>query len=384
MANRWWRSERSVDAGRLRFATVVRGDLERDVPLTGRTVAAFHPRLFSPARGIVRLEATPGEVVTEGTLLVQVESPELENRLAQERSMLLSLTSELGRQKIAARSSALEDAQTEDLLAVEAEAAQRAMDRAQRIFDAGLVNTTEYEKAQDGLQIARMALAHARQKSGLDTERLGFEVRQGELALERQRLIVDELERQVAGLAVRAPVDGLVSRFDVEDHDAVERGAPLATVVDLSAFEVEVAVPQSYAAEIVVGTAAEITFQSQTYGGELRSISPEVEGNTVAARLAFSGAAPPGLKQNQAVAVRLVLESRRDVLTVRRGPFLDSGGGHFAYVVAEDGIAHRRPIEVGARSVAQVEILSGVREGETLILSDTTSFAGAETVLVRR
>jgi HlyD family secretion protein len=383
-ASRWLRTEHSVSAAHLRFADVTRGDLERDVPLNGRSVAAFHPRVFSSASGNVRLVAVPGQTVTQGEVLARVESPQLTSRLAQERSLAQGLASELERRRIAGRTLTIANSQRQERLLIEAEAAERGMARAQRIFDEGLTNTIEYESAQDQQRLTRLALAHARQESVLDGERQGFELRQAELDLERQQLVTRELERQVAELEVRTPVDGLVTSFEVEDHDSVAPGQRLVSVVDLSSFEIEVGVPQSHAAEVLPGTTAEITLKGQKFPGRVRQMSPEVEGNVVTTRVAFDGEIPPGLKQNQTVSVRLVLEARHDVLRVRRGPFLEAGGGRRAYVVGNDGLAHRREITVGVRSVAWVEILSGLQAHETVIISDTVSFDGAETVLVQR
>jgi len=77
------------------------------------------------------------------------------------------------------------------------------------------------------------------------------------------------------------------------------------------------------------------------------------------------------------------MDTRVDVLKAPRGPFLEDGGGRQAYVI-EDGIAVLHPIQVGAISLAEVEIVSGLELGEQLIISDTARFEGAKKVLLRR
>ncbi|HET8648050.1 MAG TPA: efflux transporter periplasmic adaptor subunit, partial [Vicinamibacteria bacterium] len=111
-------------------------------------------------------------------------------------------------------------------------------------------------------------------------------------------------------------------------------------------------------------------------------VSPEVRDSQVRGTVAFDGETPPGLRQSQRVSVRMLLERRPGVLKTARGPFLESGGGRHAYVV-EGGIATRRDIAVGAVSVAEVEIVRGLREGERIVVSDTSVFEGAGTVLIR-
>jgi HlyD family secretion protein len=379
---RWLQAERSIDLSKVRMATVVRGDLQRDVSVQGRIVAAFHPTTSSPAAGIVALRVRAGDVVEKDHVLAVVSSPELESRLRQERSSLLALESALGRQRIQTRQKVLSDRQAVDLATVELEAAQRAMGRAEEIRAAGLLNAVEYEKAQDDLKRTELALTHARESAALEREGLELEVRNRELEVERQRLLVADLKRQVAELAVRAPVGGLVSRLDVQDHDPVTTGQPLVAVVDLTAFEIEILVPEGYADEIGPGTPAVVTYSGEDYDGQVKSISPEVEGSQVRGIVSFGDVSPEGLRQNQRVSTRLVLESRPDVLKVRRGPFLESGGGHEAYLV-EGGVARRHAIRAGAASVDEVEILSGLEEGDEIIISDTARFEGADGVYLR-
>jgi HlyD family secretion protein len=191
----------------------------------------------------------------------------------------------------------------------------------------------------------------------------------------------------VGQLAVTSPFDGLVATVDVQDRDAVQQNAPLLTVVDLSRFEIEVKIPDSYAGEVAPGVQAEIEDGGRTFPGTLTAVSPEVTNSQIAGTVRFSGQAsgeiPAGLRQSQRVSVRLVLDRRANVLKVPRGPFLDSAGGRQVYVLA-DGLATLREIRTGASSVGEVEIVEGLRDGEQVVLSDIQQFHGAKTVLVRR
>ncbi len=379
---RWAGSEMSVPRSQIRLGTVVRGDLVREAAADGRVVAAFHPTAFSPAQGIVTITTDAGEVVEQGHVLARVESPELENSLDQERATLAAATSDHNRLEISSRQQQLENRQEVELAEVRVAAARRALERAQRLFDLGLVNEIELESARDDVTVRSLELGQAEKREVLEREMLVLEIEDFGQRLERQRLLVADLERRVDSLTVRAPVAGLVSRLHIEDRQAVARNAPLVTVVDLSALEVEIAVAENLADEVAPGTPAVITVGIDDFDGTVVGISPEVEGNRVKGRVAFAGEIPAGLKQNQRVGVRVVLETRHRVLKVPRGPFLEAGSGRNAYVVADD-MAELRPVEVGATSVSEVEILSGLEVGDEIVISDTTRFEGARRVLVR-
>ncbi len=76
------------------------------------------------------------------------------------------------------------------------------------------------------------------------------------------------------------------------------------------------------------------------------------------------------------------MEEKNNVLTLPRGQFLDSGGSRIAYVLDNDDVAHRRSIEIGARSLAAVEVVDGLSEGEVVVISSIDQFRSADTVLV--
>lgn len=380
---RWSQADQSVDFARLRTATVVRGDLERDVAAEGRVVAANHPRLYSPAQGTVSLAVRPGQAVRRGQVLATIESPELQSQLAQERARLQSIESELGRARLSARQQNASNRQNTELRRVRLEAARRDLQRAEKLRSEGLLNEVEHERSKDAVHLAEVELEQVREGSGLQSEALDFEVADRAQQADRQRLVVIDLERRVRELSVIAPFDGLVATLDVDDRQAVAANSPLLTVVDLSTYEVEARIPEAYADEVGPGTRAEIDYGGRKFPGSLSSVSPEVRDGQVEGTVAFAGQAPEGLRQNQRVSVRLVLDRRENVLKVPRGPFYESSGGSKVYVLS-DGLATLRPIRSGAVSVGEVEILDGLTEGEQILLTDVQQFRGAQTILVRK
>lgn len=379
---RWSRAERSIAAAQVRLGEVTRGELVRDTSADGRVVAALHPTLFTPSAGIVALAIKAGDAVKKGQVLARVESPELKSRLFQERSSLASLKSALERQKIDARQDAIKNAHAIDLLEVRLSAARRLAERAQLAWDEKILNKNDYEKALDDVKIAELELKNARETAKLAIETADFDIKSRQLALERQGSLSEELQRQVDGLAIAAPFDGAVASLAVQDRDSVAANAPIMTVVNLSQFEVEITLPENYAAEVTPGTAAQILYEGKEYPGHVTAMSPEIRDSQGHGTVAFEGAPPAGLRQSQRVSVRMVFETKPSVLKVPRGPFLESGGGRQIFVV-ENGIATRREIAVGAVSVSEVEIVKGLSVGDRVILSDISELAGAKTVLLR-
>lgn len=381
---RWSRAERSIDASTIRIGTVTRGDLRRELSVQARIVAAQNPTLTSPAQGVVRVKTRAGAEIRQGEVLASIDSTELRSALAQAEALLLSMQSDLERQKIVSRQAQLRAAQGIELLTLRLEAARRNLVRYETTFREGLSNRSDYETAQDEVRIAEMQLAQAGRESELERETSAFDIRSREQAVQRQLAATGELRRKVDELTVRAPFDGIVASIAVEDGNSVGPNQAVVSVVSLASLELEIALPEEYAAETKPGTVASIQFAGRDYQGRVTAVSPEVVNSQVEAIVAFDGERPAGLKQNQRVTTRLVFESKRNVLKAPRGAFLESGGGRHAYVVDEkDGLATRRAISVGSTSLGEVEVIDGLEAGERIIVSDTSAFEGARAVLLR-
>jgi len=378
----WLSAEASVSTERIRTAVVSRGDLIRDLNVQGRVVAAVSPTLYSPATGTVTLQAQPGDAVTIGQVLASIDSPEVRSEFLQELSSLDQLNAELEREKIQARKAKVKSQQTIDLAKVELTAADREMRRAEESFKTNSISEIDFERARDDLARAKVEHNHAVQDAQLEAESLEFETTTRRLAVNRQQLVADELKRRVDDLSIRSPVNGIVGNVAVDQKAVVNRNAPLITVVDLSAFEVEIRIPEAYADDLGIGLAGDVQYNGAEYRGKLVSLSPEVVNNEVVGRIRFAGDTPAGLRQNQRVTVRVMMDELIGVLKLQRGSFTDSGGGRSAFVLTEAGLAERREILLGARSVAEVEILSGLAVGDQVIISSIAEFADYDTIQV--
>jgi len=380
--NKWSSTSASIPYDRLRIAEVVRGDLVRDVSVQGRVVAAVSPTLYAPAGGTITLQVEAGASVEKSQVLAVVDSPELENQLQQSQATLEEQEMQLERQRIESKQLALEKRKGADLADVALVAARREMRRAEEANERGVIPPIDYEKAKDDLRNAELAFEHAVADADLFDERLTFELRAQELSRNRQKLLVDELQRQVAQLAIQSPVAGIVGDLLVEQRAAVSRDTPVMAVVDLTRFEIDALIPESYADDLAIGMQAEIILGAQKYSGQLVAVSPEIVAGQVRSRIRFSGDMPGNIRQNQRLTTRVLLEERPSVLTLQRGQFLETGGGRIAYVLREDDIAERRQIEIGGRSLSAVEIISGLEEGDRVIISSIDQFRSAETVLI--
>lgn len=377
----WASSERSVDVSRLRIAEVARGTLVRDAAVNGRVVAAVSPTLYAPAVSTVTLKIHAGDAVKKGDLLAVLDSPDLNNQLAREQSSLDQLEAEVARQHILAEKQKLVARRDADEAEVARLGAQRILERTERGFRGGAISEVDFMRAQDALKSAEIRSKQANQASGLEIRDVGLELKTKLSQLQRQRLLLADVQRRVDELNVRAPVDGVIGTLSVADRSVVAANTALMTVVDLSRLEVELEVPESYADDLGLGMSAEVSIGTSNATGKLSALSPEVVNHQVLARVRFDGAQPAGLRQNQRVSARVLIEEKPNVLMLPRGPFVENEGGRFAYVM-DGSVAVRRPVQLGATSVSAVEITGGLKPGEKVVIAGTDTFENAERVKV--
>ena len=366
-------SDMTVSEQDLRTAVVTRGDLLRDLSVQGRVVAAVSPTLYAPSAGRATLHIQAGDTVTKGQLLAEIESPELQSRYDQELSTEQELQLEVGRQEIQTKATLLDNRQRTELAEVDLEVAESDNNRAEVSIKSSLISQEQYEQEVVKLKKAKLQHRHAEQNEQLQKEQLEFELAAKKQQLQRQQLVVAELKRQIEQLHLRSPLDGVIGAVNINNKDAVAANQGLISVVDLTAFEVEVSIPQNYADDLGPGLLAELNLNGQNHPGKLTAISPEVINGQVAGRVKFEGDMPQGLRQNQRISARVMIESRQNVLKVQRGAFVETGGGRVAYRVSDKN-AQRIAVRLGAYSINEIEVLDGLKEGDRIITSSLSDF----------
>ena len=379
LVHSWSRSNHLVSADLLSITTVKQGHFVRDVSAQGSVVAAVNPTLFAIAPGTISYSVHAGDTVTKGAELATLDSPELKNEYQRERATLDSLTAALAHQEIEIRRQLLTSQQQSDLAQVAIKAAERELKRAQWAWDQHAMSERDYQHAIDDVATAKLNFDHARETAGLERDSVVLDLRTKRLERDRQAFVVEDLKHRVEELTVRSPVDGMVSNLAQPEKTRVPESAPLLTVVDLTNFEIEFQVAESFAGDIKPRMPAEITLGGQSVAGMVTAISPEVRQNEVTGRVKFTGQ-PPGLRQNERASIRIVMDERDNVVNFQHGAGIDEAT-RAVYVVRGDQ-AVRTPVTLGAASVADIEVVRGLVPGDRVIISDTRDYNDAPELLI--
>ncbi|KGJ88806.1 efflux RND transporter periplasmic adaptor subunit [Colwellia psychrerythraea] len=378
--SQWYSSIPSVDSKSINIETVIRGDLIRDVVVSGKAVAANAPQLYSTEMGKITLLAKPGEAVALNQVVARLMSPELDALIKQQQSTLEQLSINANRGVLADKEAQLDLESNMNTAQSKLNVAKREFQRAEISYGKQIISEVDWLKSQDSVTDAKRLFEHARKRVLFSMERLQFEKQHRDFLVQKEKLILEELLRRHDELAIKAPVEGVVGNWLVAQKNTISANTAIMTIVDLSEYEAELSVPEFYADDLGIGLEVSMKISGITVRGEIIAISPEVKSNQVTVRAKIIDPQHIQLRQNQRINARIEFEKKEDVLMVKRGAFMGSLGGNFIFTIAEDNYANKIAITTGASSVEFIEITSGLEVGQQVITSDYEDFNKAEQI----
>jgi len=176
------------------FAYVIRGDLQRDLAVQGRVLAAVSPTLFAATNGAVTLKVKAGDRVVKDQVLALIDSPELINLYQQALSTQEELKLAVYRQELETRSALMDNKQSLELAAVDLEVTKTKSIRATASLKSNLISKEKFEEDQALLKKAKVQYEHALQNESIEKEKLAFELRAKKIQLNRQDFVVNDLK----------------------------------------------------------------------------------------------------------------------------------------------------------------------------------------------
>lgn len=378
--SQWYSSIPSVDNESIKVDTVIRGDLIRDVVVSGKAVAANAPQLYSTEIGKITLLAKPGEAVQENQTVARLVSPELDALIKQQQTTLEQLSINANRGILADKEAQLDLESNMNTAQSSLNVAKREFQRAEISYAKQIISEVDWLKSQDAVTDATRLFEHAKKRVSFAKERLHFEQQHREFLVQKEKLILDELSRRHDALAIKAPVSGVVGNWLVAQKNTIAANTAIMTIVDLSEYEAELSVPEFYADDLGIGLEVSMKIAGISVRGQIIAISPEVKANQVTVRAKIINSPTIQLRQNQRINARIEFEKKENVLMVKRGAFIGSLGGKFIFKLVEDNYATKVAITTGATSVDYIEIIAGIEVGQQVITSDYDDFTKAEQI----
>jgi RND family efflux transporter MFP subunit len=376
-----------VDRSTIWTDTVKRGDLTIQVrSSTGTLVPREDSIELLPAQTdatVVRIRVLPGTMVTPDTILMDLSDPELEQQLlnaqlalkaaqADYKSLQATLESTLMDKKTAAAQ--VNSDYTQDQL-------QAQTDKA--LYDLGVISGLAYNKSKGAAD--QLATQHQLSQQQLDVNQKAIEVQLAsqQTKIDQARALLALYQKQAAALQVRAGISGalapLATPLQVGQH--VTAGTSVAEVIQLDKLKAALQIAETQARDIQIGQPATIDTHNGVIPGHVTRIDPAVVNGTRTVDVSLDGPLPPGAVPQLSVDGTIDLAHLKDVLYVGR-PALGNENSTLSLfkLDAGDNGATRVPIKVGRASVNSIEVLEGLKEGDTVILSDMSRWDNVDRI----
>lgn len=373
----------SLHTDELRTAMVQRGDAEAVVSASGVVVPASETVLSSPLGGrVLRILHREGSRLEAGEPVVELDLEASRSQLGQLGEELTKLTSRRRELELGLEEQSIDLESRLELGALDVKEASLELDRQRKLGELGLVASPEVAKAEVALERARIG-QHQLQRR-LANARAACDAQVA--ALESERKIVvskrQQLEADLAAATAAAPRAGVLTWVLPDEGATVAAGEPLARLADLGSFRVEAEVSDTYAERIAAGQRVHVRAGDATLDGTLERVLPAVDGGVLRMEVALDQPAHPALRARLRVDVEVVTERRPGALVVERGPGVSGTGPRPVWVV-DGGRAYRRRAVLGLVGAKNVEVVDGLAEGETVVISETDGIRHLEWVALR-
>lgn len=373
----------SVDRGTLVIDTVKRGGMLRQVRGLGTLVPEELRWIPAATEGRVeRIVVQPGSTVSPDTIILELSNPELEMQALDAESQVRAAEAQAAELKVRLESQHLD--QEAAAASVQADYAQARMraDTDQQLADQGLV-------ADLNRKLSRVAADQLENRNRIEQRRLAIAADSikaqlaGQQAQVEQKRVLARLRRnQVKAQAVRAGIGGMLQQVPVEVGQRVTPGTILAKVAEQNRLKAVIKVAETQAKDIQIGQPASIDTRNGIVEGRVSRVDPAAQNGTVTVDVALTSELPKGARPDLSVDGTVELERLENILYVGRPAQGGQGPGPVGLFKLEEGgrTATRVTVRLGRASVSTVEVVGGLKEGDQVVLSDTSAYDAVDRI----
>jgi HlyD family secretion protein len=364
----------NVDRSAVWTDTVKRGPMVRQVRGLGTLVPREDAIRQIPAQTeatVVRIRTLPGSNVKADTVLVELNDPQLSQEALDAELSLKSARADLSNVQVKVQSDLMAQKSTAATVNADYTQAQRQAQTDKTLYGLGVISGLAYSASQGTAD-----QLSTRNKLQTETVKINEKAIESQLAVQQAKVdqaqaIYDLKKHQLDALNVRAGIAGVLTDLPLAVGQHVAIGTMLAQVVQPNQLKAQLKIAETQARDIRLGQPASVDTHNGLADGTVSRVDPAVQNGTVTVDVELTGKLPDGARPDLSVDGTIDLERLKDVLYVGRPAFGNENSTISLFRMDPDGRgAVRVPVKVGQASVNAIQVLEGLHEGDTVILSD--------------
>lgn len=320
---------------------------------------------------VVRIRMLPGSKVTAKDVLMEMSNPQVEQAAVDAKLQLRAAEAQLQSLRVTLQSNLMTQKAGAATVNADYTQAKLQSDTDKALYDLGVISGLAYKNSKSKAD-------ELTTRNNIEVDRLDINQKAILSQLAEQQARVDEVralaelkQAQLDALKVHAGIEGVLTELPLQVGQHVLPGTMLAKVVQPNHLKAELKVPETQVHDIQMGQAGLIDTHNGTISGTVTRIDPAVQNGTVTVDVTLTGELPKGARPELSVDGTIDLEQLNNVLYVGRPAFGQENSTISLFKLDADGKgAVRVPVKVGRASVNSIQILEGLHEGDTVILSD--------------
>jgi HlyD family secretion protein len=378
------RSRLKVDAEKITIAAVSRGVFQEFIPQTG-TVEPSRTVYLDAVEGgtIKRIVAESGAMLKQGDIILELSNLNREISVLDQESNLTQSINRIRETRLQITQNALR--QQESLITIDNALAtlKPQYERQKILFEKQLIAKQEFEKTEADFlaNIKRRQITYeAYRLDSLDRLR---QIKQLDESERRLLQSLDNVGKILDNLVVKAPIDGQLTRPQLDVGQNVNPGHRLGQVDVVGSYKVRVEIDELYLPRISEGLRATTTYAGKDYELRITYVYPNVINGRFPVDMHFTADVPAGLRRGLSLRMRIELGQSSEELLLPVGGFYKDTGGNWVYVLEADGNrAVKRNVRLGRKNTEHFEVLEGLQPGDRVITSSYENFGNNEVLVL--
>lgn len=364
----------SVERGTVFMDTVKRGPMIRQVRGPGSLVPAQEAVRQIPAETeatVVRIHILPGTQVKTDSILVELSNPQVEQASLDAQLQLKASESEYQALRVKLDSDLMTQKAGAATVGADYRQAQLQSETDKALYDLGVISGLQYKASKGKADELTTRNDLENQRIAISQKSIDSQLAEQQAKVEQMRALAELKKKQLDALKVRAGIDGVLVDLPLQVGQHLQPGAMLAKVVQPEHLMATLKIAETQARDVQPGEPAVVDTHNGTINGTVMRVDPAVQNGTVTVDVKLTGELPRGARPDLSVDGTIDLERLDNVLYVGRPAFGQENSTISLFKLDVDGKeASRVPVKVGRESVNSIQVFDGLREGDTVILSD--------------
>jgi HlyD family secretion protein len=364
--------------------TVKRGPLLRQVRGPGSLVPREDRIRLIPAETeatVVRIRVLPGAHVEPDTIVMDLVDPELQQQLLDAQLQLQAAKADYKNTQARLQSDLMTQRAGAATVGADEKQAQLQAQTDKSLYDLGVISGLSYSASKGKADELNQRNDLEHQRLDLNQKTIVTQLAVQQTKVQQAEAILSLKQKEQDALSVRAGIAGVLVDLPHQVGEHVAIGTTLAKVVQTDQLKAALKIAETQARDIQIGQPTEIDTHNGIINGKVTRIDPAVENGTVTVDVELIGALPQGARPDLSVDGTIDLDRMTDVLYVGRPAFGNENSTITLFRLSPDGkTATRVPVKVGRASVNSIQVIEGLKVGDTVILSDMSRWDSVDQV----